>query len=84
MSKLRLSAHKLAIEKSRYTKPLTPVSERMCKKWLGNKVEDEYYFLIECDKYQIQWEDLLTKISINCKHVGSNNSNIASWGTCRK
>ena len=73
MTTLQISAHKIAIEKGRYAKPLTPVSERICKNCIGNNVEDDYHFLIECDTYQIQ-QDLFTKISIHCKqfqHLGS-------------
>ena len=43
------------------------------------KLEDEYHFLIECDKHKIQQEDLLTNISINCKqfqHLGKQDRSI--------
>ena len=33
--------NKLAIERGRYTKPLTPASDRVCINYIGNKVEDE-------------------------------------------
>ena len=50
LTKLRLSAHSLAIETGRYGKPITPANERFCKS-CKDKVEDENHFLIDCDVY---------------------------------
>ena len=65
MTKLRLSSHRLEIERGRYTKPTkTPPEERICTycKSKGiNVVEDEAHFLLDCpmsrelrDKYSPQ------------------------------
>jgi hypothetical protein len=43
LSKIRLSAHSLAIETGRYNKPFTPAEERYCKYCL-NQVENENIF----------------------------------------
>jgi hypothetical protein len=45
LTKLRLSAHSLAIETGRYCKPIIPANERFCKA-CKDKVEDEHHFLI--------------------------------------
>jgi hypothetical protein len=50
LTKLRLSAHSLAIETGRYCKPTIPANERFCKA-CKDKVEDEHHFLIECPIY---------------------------------
>ena len=47
LTKLRLSAHSLAIETGRYCKPTMRDSVKHVKK----KVEDEHHFLIECPIY---------------------------------
>jgi hypothetical protein len=50
LSKIRLSAHSLAIEMGRYNKPFTPTEERYCKDCL-NQVKNENYFLLYCPLY---------------------------------
>ena len=50
LTRLRLSAHSLAIETGRYCKPLIPANERYCVS-CKNKVEDENNFLLECPLY---------------------------------
>jgi hypothetical protein len=50
LTKLRLSAHSLAIETGRYCTPTIPANERLCKA-CKDKVEDEHHFLIECPIY---------------------------------
>lgn len=50
LTKIRISAHSLAIETGRYSKPKTPQNERLCK-FCINKVEDEYHFLFICPQY---------------------------------
>ena len=50
LSKLRLSAHSLAIETGRYNRPLIPAYERYCK-FCVNEVENEKHFLLDCSLY---------------------------------
>jgi len=52
LSKLRISAHSLAIETGRYSKPKTPPNERFCK-FCINQVEDEHHFLFQCPQYNL-------------------------------
>ena len=41
----------LAVETGRYTKPKTPIDERLCKYCDESSIEDETHFLIECELY---------------------------------
>jgi len=51
LTKLRISAHKLQIEKGRYYPQRRPVKERTCT-FCGNvPVESEVHFLMYCDLY---------------------------------
>ena len=49
LSRFRCSAHSLAIERGRHTKPKTPVEERVC--FACNVVEDEMHFISNCKIY---------------------------------
>ena len=50
LTKLRLSAHDLAIEIGRYIK--VPREQRVCFHCNINVVETEYHFLLVCPKYK--------------------------------
>ena len=52
IAKFRTSAHDLEIERGRYTKPKTPVTDRVCKMCDLFVTEDEYHFLMICPHYQ--------------------------------
>ena len=43
LTKIRISAHSLAIETGSYTKPITPSDQRTCK-YCKHLVEDEKHF----------------------------------------
>ena len=51
LAKFRSCNLPLAIETGRYTRPKTPVHERVCKYCNSNSVEDETHFLVDCDFY---------------------------------
>ena len=51
MTKLRASAHSLAIQKGRYSRPSTPVSERIYLHCPWELIEDELHFMTECEQY---------------------------------
>ena len=51
LTKLRISAHDLAVETGRYTSPKTPREQRTCILCTKREVEDEFHFLIKCDLY---------------------------------
>ena len=52
LTKIRISAHSLAIETGRYmyTKPVTPSDQRTCK-YCKHLVGDEIHFLFQCPQY---------------------------------
>ena len=67
VTRLRISAHKLAIETGRHARPNNatfgiPVEKRICG--TCNIVEDERHFLTVCEKFRDQRNDLINKISI--------------------
>ena len=62
-SKLRISAHHLAIETGRYTRPPTPRAERICKLCPLNIVGDEKHFLLTCPKFQVERSDMFKNLS---------------------
>ena len=41
----------LEIETGRYTKPKTPLTDRLCKYCNYSAIEDETHFLLNCDLY---------------------------------
>ena len=51
LCKLRISAHKLAIEVGRHQQSKLPVDARLCKVCNRNSVENEIHFLVTCDRY---------------------------------
>ena len=52
MTRFRISAHTLAIERGRYTIPKTPLHDRKCGHCTLKEIEDEHHFLLECPKYE--------------------------------
>ena len=50
LTKFSISSHKLKIETSRFTRPLTPFERRVCDHCLMT-IEDEFHFLMQCPKY---------------------------------
>ncbi len=61
-TKLRLSAHRLAIETGRYTVPKTPVDQRTCCICNENKIESEIHFLCDCSALSIIRRPFLSKL----------------------
>jgi hypothetical protein len=53
-TKLRVSAHSLAIETGRYTRPKTPVINRTCILCDNTNIENEYHLVM---KYPIYLEE---------------------------
>jgi hypothetical protein len=59
LTRFRTSNHKLHIETGRYTRPITPVENRICSNCNSKSVEDEIHFLMYCPKFENHsWEDL--------------------------
>ena len=62
MTKLRISAHNLAIETGRYARPTKIVAEnRFCFN-CKNKVESEYHMIFDCELYSEEREDFKKKL----------------------
>ena len=59
---MRISAHSLAIETGRYTKPIeTPKDKRLC--FHCKEIETEYHFIFNCPLYFTQRENLYVALS---------------------
>jgi hypothetical protein len=51
LASLRCGNLPINIERGRYTKPVTPLCDRLCTVCVGNNIENEMHFLIECPFY---------------------------------
>ena len=67
ISRLRASSHPLEIERGRYTRPKTPVTERLCP--CCNAVEDEHHFLLNCKIYDQDRDIMFSKISTKYENI---------------
>lgn len=63
LSKLRISAHDLLIERGRYFRPRIPRERRVCTSC--NKIEDEEHFMLYCSKNSIVRDNLFHKMKID-------------------
>jgi len=70
ITKFRVSNHRLEIELGRYTKPSTPVEERLCKICNENKTEDEFHCIIECTA--LDWARNLMLKSVDTMNINPN------------
>ena len=64
ISKFRMSAYCLNIERGRYTKPKTPRNDRVCPHCTS--VETETHFFTECQRYHTPRNKPFEYFSINC------------------
>ena len=67
MTKLCVSAHSLAIEKGRYSRPPTLVAKRICLHCPRELIEDDLQFLTECQQYNTQTHELYEQILEKCQ-----------------
>ena len=74
LTKLRISSHKLQIERGRYKKPYTKPEDRTCPK-CQTCMEDEKHFLIKCSLYDNLREILFKKLT-DFVDLPYNNNNI--------
>ena len=65
LTRFRISAHNLAIERGRYTRPPTPLENRTCPN-CPDKVENEFHFLLECPMYKEGRQEMVQNIEIIC------------------
>ena len=61
-AKLRISAHRLAIETGRYTRPKTPLDERICTLCSLNKIENEFHMIMECPFYKCERDKFIIEL----------------------
>ena len=66
MTKLRISAHKLAIETGRYARPFIPSNMRKCLLCDSGEVEDEFHFLFNCTSPKNERAILFESAYENC------------------
>ena len=70
VTNFRISAHRLKIERGRFSKPPIPVENRFCDHCLS-EIEDEFHFLIKCSKYNSPRNNLFSVVQINCRNFCS-------------
>jgi hypothetical protein len=58
----RTSNHKLHIETGRYTRPITPVENRICSNCNSESVEDELHFLMYCPRFENHRRELCSNV----------------------
>ena len=63
-TKLRVSSHRLAIETGRYTRPITPRSQRFCNHCTQHVLGDEKHFLLSCPKFAVQRKALFDDLEV--------------------
>jgi hypothetical protein len=73
LTELRISSHRLKIERGRYTRPKTSRSERLCL--VCNTVEDEVHFLLDCKRVNKR-EELFASLNLTNKGIHFNDQEI--------
>ena len=63
LTKVRISAHTLLIEKGRYHRPKISRNLRLCSSC--NKIEDEEHFMLYCNRYDSLRKSLFSNLNIN-------------------
>ena len=71
MSKIRISAHCLEVEKGRYYRPIVPRDSRICKHCPQKVCDDEIHFLTECDFHSLERIALYRDMNALSKHFGN-------------
>ena len=64
LTRFRVSAvSNLGIESGRYTRPVTPVTERVCQYCDSNSVDDEYHAILSCTTFTLKRNCFLGRMS---------------------
>ena len=64
LTRYRVSAvPNLGIESGRYTRPVTPVTSRICKYCSDHKIDDEKHAILECGTFSIKRNCFFGKIT---------------------
>ena len=67
LTQFRISAHNLQIERGRYTRPITPLDQRLCKR-CNTATDTELHFLFNCTTLISAREKLLDNVMEKCPH----------------
>ena len=70
LSKLRISAHDLKIEKGRYFRPVIPRNQRLCSNC--DQIEDEIHFVLFCNKFKDLRTLLFQRLNIHIHDLKPN------------
>ena len=62
LAKIRLGCLEIRVETGRYARPRLPAESRLCQVCNEQKVEDEFYFIFECNKYDQERSSWLNKL----------------------
>jgi hypothetical protein len=62
LTRFRTSNHKLHIETGRYTRPITPVENRIYPNCNSKSVEDELHFLMYCPRFENHRRELFSNV----------------------
>ena len=70
LTKLRISAHDLLIERGRYCKPKLPRNQRLCTQC--NEIENEEHFILFCNKFIDSRKQLLSTYNVSIENTYPN------------
>ena len=62
LTSFRTSNHKFHIETGRYTRPITPVENRICSNCNSKSVENELHFLMYCPRFGNHRRELFSNV----------------------
>jgi hypothetical protein len=71
---LRAGSLPLAVETGRYSHPVTPLNDRICKFCNANTVEDEKHFLLSCNAYSDIRQDFIANLGEKWNAVANSDS----------
>ena len=74
LTKIRISAHNLEIERGRYSRPIISREDRFCK-YCKNAVEDEKHFVLKCPLYN----NIRTKYNYLFEDVSNDDTFLCSF-----
>ena len=64
LSRYRTSAHTLRIETGRYTRPVTPIIDRICCYCEENTIDDEKHFILFCDTFKLKRQCFMSRMRV--------------------
>ena len=71
LARFRSCSLPLAIETGRFTRPKTPLNQRLCRFCKTSAIEDETHFLIACDFYNdIRYNLFKNAVDMNTNFLG--------------